>query len=69
MKFILVLGVRPMIGHVRLGSENVMPLGKGMTNAHAVDAALEAMPYGLCVWGEDLTLQVFNSLPTPSKRE
>jgi diguanylate cyclase (GGDEF)-like protein len=51
-----------MIGHVRLGSENVMPLGKGMTNAHAVDAALEAMPYGLCVWGEDLTLQVFNSL-------
>src|SRR5690606_8443402 len=40
----------------------VMPLGKGMTNAHAVDAALEAMPYGLCVWGGDLTLQVFNSL-------
>ncbi|WMT88155.1 EAL domain-containing protein [Pelagibacterium sp. 26DY04] len=32
-----------------------------MTNTHAVDAALEAMPYGLCVWSEDLTLQVFNS--------
>ncbi|WMT91077.1 EAL domain-containing protein [Pelagibacterium sp. H642] len=38
-----------------------MPSGKGMTNTHAVDAALEAMPYGLCVWSEDLTLQVFNS--------
>ena len=38
-----------------------MQAGKGMSNAHAVDAALEAMPYGLCVWSEDLTLQLFNS--------
>ncbi len=41
--------------------ERMMQSGRGMTNTHAVDAALEAMPYGLCVWSEDLTLQVFNS--------
>ncbi|SDG33613.1 diguanylate cyclase (GGDEF) domain-containing protein [Pelagibacterium luteolum] len=32
-----------------------------MTNATAVDAALEAMPYGLCIWSEDLRLELFNS--------
>ncbi|UYQ71229.1 EAL domain-containing protein [Pelagibacterium flavum] len=38
-----------------------MPDGKGMSNAHAVDAALEAMPYGLCVWSEDFKLELFNA--------
>lgn len=38
-----------------------MPSGKGTSNIAAVDAALEAMPYGLCVWSEDLKLEVFNS--------
>ena len=38
-----------------------MTANTGSSNAHAVDAALEAMPYGLCVWSEDFTLQLFNS--------
>ncbi|HWJ87579.1 MAG TPA: EAL domain-containing protein [Pelagibacterium sp.] len=35
--------------------------GQGIGNTHAVDAALEAMPYGLCIWSETLTLELFNS--------
>ncbi len=33
----------------------------GIDNAEAVEVALESMPYGMCLWGTDLTLKVFNS--------
>ena len=45
----------------RLVGDVWMPDGKGMGNTRAVDAALEAMPYGLCVWSEDLKLELFNA--------
>ncbi len=34
---------------------------KGMSNTGAVDAALEAMPYGLCIWSHENRLELFNS--------
>lgn len=33
----------------------------GTQNVAAVNAAIEAMPYGLSIWSEDLTLLLFNS--------